>query len=55
MAPVDLNEALKLQGEYIAQGVLPEVSWLMAKARLGDPEALAELKDLVAYCMQFEE
>lgn len=55
MASVDLDAALKLQAEYIAQGVLPEVGWLMAKARLGDSEALAELEDLAAYIRQFED
>lgn len=50
---VDMTEAMRLQSRYIAQGMLPEVGWLLAKARLGDAEALAELEDLAAYIKQF--
>lgn len=52
---VDLDAALELQSEFIGQGMLPEVGWLLAKSRLGDAEALAELEDLAAYCEQFED
>lgn len=55
MASVDLCAALKLQNEYLAAGVLPEVALLLAKARLGDAEALAELEDLAAYIKQFDD
>ncbi|MEC4176013.1 hypothetical protein VIN30_06090 [Adlercreutzia sp. R7] len=54
MANVDMGEALKLQNEYLAAGVLPEIALLLAKARLGDAEALAELEDLAAYIKQFD-
>lgn len=51
---VDLDAALRLQNQYIDQGLLPEVGWLLAKADLGDAEALAELEDFAVYCEQFE-
>lgn len=50
-----MDEALQLQSEYLAAGMLPEIAWLMAKARLGDTEALAELEDLAAYIKQFDD
>lgn len=50
-----MDEALQLQSEYLAAGMLPEIAWLMAKARLGDSEALAELEDFAVYCEQFED
>ena len=34
--------------------MLPEIAWLMSKARLGDAEALAELEDLAQYLSRFE-
>lgn len=55
MANVDMGEALKLQNEYLAAGVLPEIAWLLARARLGDAEALDELKGLAAYIKQFDD
>lgn len=55
MATVDMTEALRLQSEFLAAGVLPEIAWLMAKARLDDAEALNELKDLAQYLAQFED
>lgn len=50
-----MDEALQLQSEYLAAGMLPEIAWLMAKARLDDAEALNELKDLAQYLAQFED
>ena len=50
-----MDEALQLQNECLAAGMLPEIAWLMAKARLGDAEALAELEDLATYCEQFDD
>lgn len=55
MTAVDMGEALRLQSQYIGQGALPEIAWLLAKARLGDAEALAALEDLAAYIRQFED
>lgn len=52
---VDLDAALRLQSRYIVQGALPEIAWLLAKADLGDAEALAELEDFAVYCEQFED
>lgn len=51
----DMDAVLRLQSQYTVQGALPEVAWLLAKAHLGDAEAMAELEDLAAYIRQFED
>ena len=54
MATVDMTEALQLQAELTAQGWPAEVGLILAKATLGDEEAMKDAEDLARYLSRFE-
>lgn len=55
LSSVEIDKALELQDEYAAAGWPMEIAWLLAKAHLGDAEALSEVEDLARYLAQFED